>query len=218
LPDTPKDKNMTIRIFVAAAVLLAINIGVYLVKGRGMPTQPAQLDMQVQELPRQLGPWTAEDRPLDPNIFKAIGAAMAIDRRYQDAKKTVIDLHTAVFLDYGVRTLHPPELCYSGAGFQVNDARTVDLGPEGGTPHPARLLTLDREGQQIYCLYWYQIGDATFFNGDGQRTQVRSFRGRTTRPPMIKVMLQTVAASPAEAEQRLTGFAAPVLAWTRDFH
>jgi EpsI family protein len=209
---------MIIRVYIAAAILLAISLAAYGLKDRGMPTERASLEMKIQELPTQFGSWTAEDLTLDPEVFKAIGAEMAIDRRYQDTKKNVVDLHAAVFTNYGVRILHPPELCYSGAGFRVDEAGTVDLGQEGGTSRAVRLLTLEREGQRIFCLYWYQIGDATFVTGDEQRKQVQSVRGRATWPPMIKVMLQTVAATPAEAEQRLKALAAPVFAWTKEFH
>ncbi|MGA2616459.1 MAG: exosortase-associated EpsI family protein [Thermoguttaceae bacterium] len=210
---------MTIRVYVAAAILLGINLVAYALKDRGMPTERASLEMKIQELPRQFGSWTAEDRTLDPRVFKAIGAEMAIDRRYQDTKKNIVDLHTAVFTEYGVRIPHPPEMCYGGAGFRVTDTKTLDLRQDGSAGPPVQLLTLENpQGQTIYCLYWYQIGDATFFTGDGQRKQVRSLRGRTTWPPMIKVMLQTVATTPTEAEERLKALAAPVFAWTKEFH
>jgi hypothetical protein len=213
--------NMTVRLFIAAAAVLGIYAGGKLFTGQGMPTEPAQLQLDIEQLPRRFNEWTADDPRLDPRldprIFQAIGAVKAIDRRYRDGQSQV-DLHCDVFLNYGVRVLHPPELCYSSNGFTIANGETVEIVGEGTRSHRAQLLTLDHEGQRAYCLYWYQVADTSFWNGDEQRRVVQSFRGRDTWPPMIKVMLQTSANSPEEAVGRLKSLAAQVFAWTSQYH
>jgi EpsI family protein len=210
---------MTARIYFAALALLGIFGAAESLKGRGMPTELAHLQFKLDQMPQKFGAWSGEDVPLDPQVFQAIGAEMAINRQYRDGRATV-NLHSAVFLKYGVRILHPPELCYRGNGYVVanGDGETIEFGADSKSAHPARLLTMDRDGIRAYCLYWYQIGDATFSNADDQRRIVQSFRGKDTWPPMIKVMLETTANSPEEAQRRLKALAALVYPWTRAYH
>jgi uncharacterized protein DUF3485 len=217
---------MTTRVTIAVVALLLIYGAARVLAGRGMPTELSNPTMTVQQLPKQLGPWTGQDSELDPEVFKAIGAKQAIDRIYKDRAGLEVTLHSAVFLEYGVQGMpHPPEICYPAAGHHINDTKIVDLiegeSPEGkdskGT-HPAKLLTFEKDSRIIYCLYWYQFGDSTITDGGSQRKLILGFRGRTVWPPLIKVMLQTTATTPEEAQQRLLDFAAPVFAWTKTFH
>ncbi len=213
---------MTLRVYIAAAILLGISLVAYGLKDRGMPTERASLEMNIQEMPRQLGTWTAEDSPPDPEIFKATGAEMAIDRLYRDKKGNTVSLHSAVFLEdfrTGVTGVpHPPEICYPASGYQLAGGETVYLDAESSPSRSARLLTFDKQGQRIYCLFWYQLGGTTYCTGDAQRRLIHTFRGQTTWPPVVKVMLQTAAVDPAEAKSRLTALAALAFDWTRKFH
>ena len=71
---------MTSRLFITAAILLGMYGGVVWVRGRGMPTDPAPLDLKIEDLPMTLGDWKGESIPMDPEMFEAISAKMAIDR------------------------------------------------------------------------------------------------------------------------------------------
>jgi hypothetical protein len=213
---------MIIRVYVAAAVLLGIYLAAYGLKDRGMPTEIARPELAIQELPRQLGTWTAEDLALDPEVFKSLGAEMAIDRLYRDKKGNAVSLQSAVFLKNfhrGVQGLiHPPEVCYPAAGYHAVDGETVYLDAEGSPSRSARLLTFEKQGQRICCLYWYQLGGTTYCTGDAQRRLIRGLRGQTTWPPVVKVMLETTAVNPAEAKSQLLALAALAFDWTCKFH
>jgi hypothetical protein len=114
--------------------------------------------------------------------------------------------------------VHSPEICYPSNGYRViNGEETVFVSDRSGA-HKARFIAVERDDARLYCLYWYQVGDTTFWESDGQRRVVQSFRGRDTWPPMVKVMLQTSAKSPDEAQGRLKDLASLVYAWTRAYH
>jgi hypothetical protein len=210
--------NLPTRLVLASAALLASFGAARALQDRGMPTEPFHPAQRLEEdMPTSFGSWIGvPTEKIDARVFQAIGAEMAINRVYKQPQAEVV-LHCDVFLKYGVRTLHPPELCYPGSGFTIANSETVDIPLEPGG-RPARLLTLDREGQRVYCLFWYQIGDTTFMEGDGQRRAVQSLRGQTVWPPMIKVMLQCSGTSPEEAATALKALASLVYPWTRDFH
>ena len=63
------------------------------------------------------------------------------------------------------------------------NAEAIEFTADDKPAHPARFLSLDREGTRVYWLFWYQVGDSTFWNGDGQRRVVHSFRGRARLGP-----------------------------------
>jgi EpsI family protein len=211
--------RLSVRLYLAALALLGIFAVAKALEGRAIPTELAQPRQRLEELPKTFGEWKGEKSPqdLDPRIFKAIGAKMATNRLYRE-RHGVVSLHCAVFLEYGVRTLHPPELCYQGIGYTVAESQTVSIGVGAGHTRAVRFLALEHGGQREYCLYWYQIGDTTFWDGDGQRRAVLALRGREVRPPLIKVMLATTARSPEEAAASLKDLAESVYPWTRDFH
>jgi EpsI family protein len=210
--------NLRVRLCLAGLALLGIFAVAKALEGRSMPSELAQPRQRLEELPKTFGEWRGgEEPPPDPRIVAAIGADMSVDRRYQ-VHQNSIALHCDVFLKYGVRTLHPPELCYQGTGYVISNSETVNVAGGAGHGRAARLLTLDHGGQRQYCLYWYQIGDMTFWDGDGQRRAVQSLRGRMVWPPLIKVMLVTNARTPEEAIATLKDLAEAVYPWTRDFH
>jgi hypothetical protein len=216
-----KETEMTTRLFVATISVLGIYFGADSLKGIGMPTEVAHPQFRLEEMPKSFGHWTGEDTALDPELFRAIGAEMAINRRYKDGRVAVdmhADVFTDLFLQYGVAIIHSPVNCYPMNGFVVDNSEPVQIESAGNNVHLARLLTLSRDGARVYCLFWYQVGEVTFWNADEQRSVVHTFRGRKTWPPMIKVMLQTSADSPEQAQQRLKPLASSVYAWAREFH
>ena len=210
---------MTIRLLIAAAVVLGIYGGTRWLKDRGMPTEPAPLEMRTEDLPLTLGEWKGEDVGLDPGMFEAIGAKMVLSRQYRNRAGRLASLHLAVFegVDGPTAMPHSPEICYPAGGWVLAEPKYIPLD-QSGTTGLAKFLPAARQGQMAYVLYWYQIDGAAYCSGDRQRQLIHGLRGRALLPPIVKVMLHTAAASPDEAEKTLKSLAGEVYAWTRGFH
>jgi EpsI family protein len=210
---------MSARLFVAAFTVLGIYFGANSLKGGGMPTEMAHPHLQIEEMPKTFGGWTGEDTALNPEMFRAIGAAMAINRNYRDQQGNTISMHSAVFQDSGMRDLpHSPEICYPASGFRIVESRDIYLNSDKQSANPVRLITLERDGQKIYCLFWYQFGDKSFCDTYAHRRVILGLRGQKTWPPLVKVMLQSNSDSPQRAEQLLKNLAESIFAWSKDFH
>jgi EpsI family protein len=210
---------MITRFFLAVLILLGMYGAAQLVRDRGMPTRPAALEMKVEDLPLVLGEWRGEAVALDPEMFKAIGAEMAMDRRYRNRRGQAVSLHVAVFQLSRPQALpHSPEVCYPAGGWQLGEPLPISLDQGGKTVNAAKLLPAERRGETVYVLYWYQIDGHAYYTGDRQRQLTLALRGRPARPPIVKVMLQTAASSPEDAEKILLPLAAEVFAWTSGFH
>ncbi len=212
---------MVTRLSLTAVILLSMYAGALWVRDRGMPTESTPLEMTPHDLPLTLGEWTGQHVTTDSEVFKATGAKMVLDRSYRDDRGHAVSLHIAVFdkLLFGASgPPHLPEVCYPGAGWQLGEPKFIALGDAGTTDNSAKLMPAEKGGETALVLYWYQIDGKAYFSGDTQRQIVHGWRGRPTRPPIVKVLLQTSAANADKAEKSLTSFATEVFKWTRDFH
>jgi EpsI family protein len=155
-----------------------------------------------RDLPVQLGEWKGEDTTTDPRLTGALQALASVDRIYRDRAGNAVYMHFVWTDDY-IR-IHLPQQCYREAGWKQTDESGISIPVRGDLTIPARLLTFERDEERIRLLYWFQLGDRFFFDRRGQRLARQQLCwGRTTWPPLVKVMLQTSDADPAQAEARL---------------
>jgi EpsI family protein len=208
------------RLFLAAAMLLAIQGAVVVLHNWGVPANPAPIEMKVEDLPLAFGDWKGKPVELDPWTFSHEGAVMAVDRMYTDNRGRAVSLHCAVWnMGLGRQGLpHAPTECYSTSGWTCDQAKAVPLDQSGSRDSMATLMPVEKNGQKACVLYWYQIEGRTLNTSDQVRQIVRGLRGKAFRPPIVKVMLHANAATPEEAEKTLTPLAGQVFAWTKGFH
>ena len=93
-------------------------------------------------------------------------------RAYRNPAGHLISLYAGAFEKYGYRIPHPPELCYGGMGWHIVNTEPLVLPSGGGATVLTRFETLQHGSQEVHLLYWYQIKDMTFYDGDGQRRAV----------------------------------------------
>jgi EpsI family protein len=210
---------MTNRLFIAAALIACMYAGTEYFRAFGLPTETKTPEPPLSNMPSMLGNWqNSTEHAVAAELEGVSGAAMETVRAYRDPAGHLISLYAGAFEKYGYRILHPPELCYGGTGWRVTSAEPLVLPDGGGASTLTRFETMQHGGQEIYLLYWYQIKDMTFYDGDGQRRAVWKLRGRKTWPPMVKVMLQTSAADADQAKELLKSLAVPAKAWVDQIH
>ncbi len=137
-----------------------------------------------------------------------------LDRNYTNAIGDTISANFGIWIDSDIPLPHSPELCYSTAGWTIDDRKQVTVSTKQGNEQ-ANLLTLSKEGQVIRVLYCYEFGDRTVLDSDELRKIRQSLRGSKSRlPPIVKMMLQSNQPSAASAERELielAGFLMPTL-------
>lgn len=205
------------RLFVAATVVVSFSIAATWARHLGMPSELAVAKQEFRSLPLSLGRWKGEHAAVDKRVVQGTGAESTVDRLYRNVSGQVVILHSALFSQYELTPPHPPELCYSVAGFRIVDSTSVELPIVESTKVAVRLLTVERNGHVTYVLYWYQLEDRVFLDSYGQRAAILSFRGQKTRPRMIKVMLQIAVPQKEAAKELLTDFALPLAQWTSQY-
>ncbi len=210
---------MTTRLFIAALALLGIYAGFRWAAGHGMPTESAPLEMKTEDFPLTLGDWKGEEIALDPDLFDHIGAKMVTSRAYRDRRGRTVWIDLAAFDPVGtvISLPHNPEECYPSSGWNIGEPTYVSLEQGGPTQNTAKLLPVERNGRTACVLFWYQVGGVAYTSNDRCRNLMLGYRGRPVLPPVVKVMLQTTAASAEEAEKTLTPLARDAFKWTREF-
>jgi hypothetical protein len=206
--------SVFIRLLVVTGLLAVIGVVAQVAANQMYSTEVVLPEAQLEAMPLKFGPWEGEEKSLDSRVFVSLGAAWATDRVYRNAPAPPVMVHVAAFTDPEMRTPHAPQLCYKGAGWTAAGSKDVKLpGPDGS---PVRLLTYKREGETIQVLYCYQLGQGTAVDYGGVRELRWAYLGHSTRPPLLKVMLQTDVQEPGEAEKSLRDIGGRVLAWTRE--
>ena len=206
--------------FAAAVLLVVTQFGVEWINRRYALAEVQRPTRSLEELPLELGNWTGEDAELDSRTFQVLGTEMCINRNYRDATGHSVALHSALWTQSDSWVPHPPDACYEAAGWTITGRKTVRLKPKDGSDQSAVsvvLLSMERDGQRICALYWYQIGEQVYVDRDGARNIRRSYWGKPQRPALMKFLLQTLGSDSERAEARLIDIAEQTLGWSRTY-
>ncbi len=148
----------------------------------------------------------------DPETVILKDAIDFANRTYLNPKTgQEISLHMAAWESLGKPTIpHPPQVCYVASGYSIADSQPIEIG-QGDDKVNARVLTMTRDGVNLYVLYWYRW-DRFAVTTRWEATLARlKLIGQPEWPPVIKVMIQTpYGAEPNKSLEALCDFAANV--------
>lgn len=226
---------MKLRVAIVVAFLAAAQLTVgYVKRGYTLGTvEPPKQDLT--ELPKMLGPWSGEDRPVDERIQEYLQSRSGVDRVYRNRVGDEVSAHVVWTDDY--IKIHFPQQCYRESGWHLDNTKNLDVDftqhyrdqgwaeldseqvdiEAGGETFPCQLLTFERDGRRIHVLYWFQMGDEFFFDRIRHRNLRRQVCwGNREWPPLVKVMLESPASSTKRAEDHLRSVAGRIYAWMQD--
>ena len=144
--------------YLVAIVLIGIVAPIVLFFQYDVPP-PASIGPIKGAIPSRLGQWGAiADRGPTDQEREILETDAILTRTYACGGPTQCDL-SVIFAQDNRRVAHPPELCYKGAGWNVESKQVVTV-PVGGQQAFAvnRLLLLRGDGR-MWVLYWYKAGD-----------------------------------------------------------
>jgi len=118
----------------------------------------------LQEVPDRIGTWgLTEEQPLDPEVANYLRPDDYIQRAYVSTQpESSVSLFVAYFKSlqnsFGP---HSPQACLPGSGWLVHRWQVIDMpvastGSAGSVP--INEYVLEKSGQRILVLYWYQNG------------------------------------------------------------
>ncbi|PQO28757.1 exosortase-associated EpsI family protein [Blastopirellula marina] len=176
-----------------------------------------QPSVDINDLGKSLAGWDSKSVDLDPETARFVGAGSYVSRVYFREGKTPVSVYAAVWADRSIVSdisPHPPTMCYPNAGWTLVNQKEVILDDS----LPVVLLEFSRAGERIVTAHWYQLGDLQYTDRASGRLGLSTLWGKKEWPPMVKVLIQTQAASIEDAEGRLTTIASEVNAFTKAIH
>lgn len=141
--------------FALAAAVVALTA--FLLQARGHSEIIPQ-HLPLASFPAQLGNWNSSDIELDKQTLEVLGAGDFLERIYQDpsAKLPAVDLFLAYFPSQRAGdTIHSPQHCLPGAGWNPEENSRVTLSFPGHPPFPANRYVISKAGSRRLVLYWY---------------------------------------------------------------
>ncbi len=150
---------------IAAIALLAGTGGGYrLLQARyadlanAISVEPGSLSV----IPIQIGEWHGVDIPMDENVIQATDTDDHVNRSYVRGRDAV-GLYVAMGVKIRDLLPHRPEVCYSGAGWNLVESQLETITLDDGTTFDCMLQQFTRgslSNERINVLHYYIVDDA----------------------------------------------------------
>lgn len=143
---------------IARAAIVAVLVstaGWYSMRAAGEETSVPRSPLV--ELPRSFGPWTRSmDVPLEPEVRELLGVDDYVNRTYATEAGDPVSLYIGYYASQRQGdTIHSPQNCLPGAGWQPVEGSRVALDVHGQRVTVNRYLIQKGLDRQV-VLYWYQ--------------------------------------------------------------
>lgn len=144
------------RLWLSVIILLIVSIIVFPYNYMVKHHSKAQY---VQNIPLNIGNWKGIEIPLDKLTLEILGTDDVAIRRYSHDLMEVPPVDLAIVFSQEDRgAVHPPEVCYTGGGWDVQVERYVTLNFAGTVIKAVELIIKMDETQQL-VIYWYKSGN-----------------------------------------------------------
>ena len=206
--------------FALAAALIAITAILLQARGR---TEVIPQRLPLSSFPARLGNWDSTDIELDKQTLEVLGPGDFLERVYQGSsgKLPGVDLFLAYFPSQRAGdTIHSPQHCLPGAGWNPEENSRVTLSLPGHGPFPANRYVISKAGARKLVLYWYWAHDRGVASEYWAKFYLVKDSIRMNRSDGALVRI-TVDMFPGEttdaAQQRLLPFASDVVPLLNDY-
>lgn len=142
---------------IAVIVLLAFTAIVHF----GIERAQAQAGMartpqEVLRVPSKVGSYSqmGSDHEIDARVREILETSLIMERTYRSPNGFLVAL-SIVHAGSSRRSLHFPEVCIVGAGYEIRDQQSMPIGFEFN----AARLTVSKGPYRQAILYWYKTGD-----------------------------------------------------------
>jgi EpsI family protein len=138
------------------ALLCALLVGVGALAWWLQLQPPLHVDASaLAALPGRIGAWTSRDVPLDHAVEAELRADLNLQRVYVVPTGEFIWLYVGYYgTARGGRPEHTPRGCYTGAGWGIESARSLDVDPKGALR--VNEYVVERDGKRQLVHFWFR--------------------------------------------------------------
>lgn len=200
--------------FALAAGLIAFTAILLQARGR---TETIPQHLPFASFPGQLGNWTGTDIALDKDTLAVLGSGDFMERVYQSPSGNLpdVDLFLAYFASQRAGdTIHSPQHCLPGAGWNPEQKQLITLSLPGHAPFPANRYVISKAESRRLVLYWYWAHDRGVASEYWAKFYLVKDAIRMNRSDgaLVRITISMLPGeTPEAAEQRVLSFAAQVV-------
>lgn len=155
---------------------------------------PGDIGLLRDRVPRQIGEWSATgDREPTPEEIEILETKAILSRTFARTGSPDVEL-SITYAPRNRRVAHPPELCYKGAGWSIEQSEVTAL-PGTDPPFKANRLLLLYGGRRRLVLYWYKAGPESY--ASYLRMQWRTIWNDLTFQGSSSALIRVSAQSPS---------------------
>ena len=188
--------------------VLIVGAGTYgrRVSGHEMPVPRASLST----LPTAIGAWhSAGDEPVSDEVLQVLGVDEYVNRTYVNAAGVALNLYIGYYASQRQGdTIHSPQNCLPGSGWQPVEASRVSLEAAGRT-FPVNRYVIEKALNRQVVYYWYQ-GRGRIVASDYANKlflMLDAARLHRTNGSLVRIIVPQPPAAPAAADGAAAGFA-----------
>jgi hypothetical protein len=184
---------MVIRLAILAGVVVVVHFGFVVLRAGTQQAEvlPPARSLETLPLTLGLGDWHGTEGHMDPALFAGTESREAVDRAYTNRAGTTTAAVFVAFYDKPERgAYHNPISCYRENGWINLEEHREPLRTTERADMDVSISTWESRGKKVLVLYWYEMGDDILYDRESWVGVRWSLRGRTTWPPMFKVLIQ----------------------------
>jgi EpsI family protein len=161
-------------------------------------------------LPAQIDGWSGRELPVESTVEAILRADFNLQRAYLHATGELVWLYVGYYgTARGGRPEHTPRGCYTGAGWQIEASRTLDVVPGGALR--ATEYQVERKGERRLVHFWFRshrrTGMVDGLDQNLDRLLGRLLEGRADGA-LVRISTPLIDEDAVGARARLLGFAA----------
>jgi EpsI family protein len=143
-------------------IIVLLTSTIFVLQSRGDVDQvPASEPLS--QMPRNFGPWTAQDIPLTDDTLEVLGKGDFLNRVYSmepqagDSSEPPISLFIGYFASQRTgQTMHSPQNCLPGAGWTFDSQTYGDIQDINGKTYKVGEYVIGNGDVKQFVIYWYQ--------------------------------------------------------------
>ena len=171
---------MNNKTFIIAAVLL---VGVAIIANTPAKFSAGK-EIQVSDFPKTIGNWQGTDIEIPERDYEILETRNLFIRDYKNAKTgEEVNLYI-IYSQDNRRTLHPPEVCYSGGGSTILKKSVVQITDS----LQANIFTIEEKNFKQLVAYWYKSKNLSTYNY--MKQQIRVVLDRLLRKSTYGAMIR----------------------------
>ena len=196
---------MTTRAAILASLILFVGLFGTHLSGHEVPVARRSL----ADFPSQIGDWQSDgEQPVDDDVLQVLGVDEYVNRTYVNAAGLPLNLYIGYYASQRQgSTIHSPQNCLPGSGWQPVEAGRITL-TAGGRTFPVNRYVIEKSLRRQVVYYWYQGRGRIVANDYANKLwlMLDAARLHRTNGSLVRIVVPELMQAPQAADRAAADF------------